>query len=198
MGVMNEMKKTDKTNKIYYKWWFQMILVPAFILGLILWIKVSSPIHKVDKEAANIDVYATSKFFGGKAYHSPLTASAAFFKAIQTEDVELFKRCNTLRVLYEYCQEYHKGNMSDEVLKQDLHKANEDIKKQYGDNWYSKLKYIEYGTDSSSGDKVYIYKLYYGDELFIYNSFVFKVEREYYVTPACLVQYLVNFDKESR
>lgn len=183
----------DGNVKFYYKWWFQFLLIPAFIICIIIWIKVSSPIHKVNKLASSIDVYSKSMIFNGDAYHSPLTASAAFYKAIEKEDVKLLKRCTTLRELYDYSADYHNNQLTDSILKQDLHNANEAIKKEYGNNWYEKLKYIEYGTDSSSGEKVYIYKLYYGNQLFKYNSFVFKIQTECYITSNCLSQYLINF-----
>lgn len=116
------------------KWWLPFILI-VLVVGATMGYALmkQTPKYKYPRNLTSYKIANVNK--------SPDDAVNGLFKAINDEDTALLKKCTDPKLI-DYvlkqikAKENREGN--DEDIKKLLHQANEDMKKEYGENWYSK------------------------------------------------------------
>jgi len=179
-----------KGNKIHYKWWFQFIFLAVLVLGIIGAVKYyETPQYDHPKKI-------TSYSWWRRANGSPDDVTFTFLKAIHKQDVKLLKKSEMEEALDYYNKELFEEDMNDDDLKDLLAKANDEIIKTYGEDWFDNL-YVDKVEEKS--DQMHSYTLLSlkcKDKEFKCPSATVDINGKYYMHPTYADNILRNFNKQ--
>lgn len=151
-----------KMSSIFYKWWFQLIVIGVIVGGIYIGFKTASSTTKVNKL---VNSYGTSN--PNSDYDKVLSV---FLRSIYTEDPDLFKSAVMPRNFYDYEDQFYNGTFANPELKKELHITNQLLKSNFGEKWFDKAEFIEYGTQTTGRKVKYLVKIKWTDKDSTYIS----------------------------
>lgn len=179
-----------KENKIHYRWWFQFIFLAVIVLGIIVVVKYyETPQYEHPKKL-------TSYSWWRRANGSPDDVTYTFLKAIHKQDVKLLKKSEMEDALDFYNKELFEEDMNNNDLKDLLSKANDEIIKTYGEDWFENLYVEKVEEKSEKGNSYTLLNLRCKDKEFKSPSAAISIKGKYYIHPAFADNILRNFNKE--
>lgn len=172
-------------EKIYYKWWFQFIVIAIICVVFVIAFKMASPTTTVNKKVSS---YSTSSI-----QNSPMRTLSAFLRAIYTEDTGLLRKSVTKRTIYDYEDDFYNNHITENDLKNELKKENSILKSQFGDKWFYNTTFIEYGRQSEGDGRTYVVKVNWPNNKQTYisaESYGLGLGLDSYVTSLTFRQFL--------
>lgn len=172
-------------EKIFYKWWFQLIVIAGIAAIFIIAFNFTSPTTSINKKASS---YSTNN-----VQNSPQRALSVFLRSIYTENPGLLRKSVTKSTIYNYEDDYYNRHVTDDELKAELHKENDILKKEFGDKWFYNTVFIEYGKQDVGDGREYVVKVNWANKKQTYisaKSYGLGIGLDSYATEATFREFL--------
>lgn len=129
---------------VYEHWWFYVGIALILCIGVQIAVWAQSPPKYSYPKKVN-----TYKF--RNVNKTPDSVSSAFLTSIHKEDPVLLRKCVLNRFIEQYNTAFYNNNLDNNILKELLHKTNDEFINEYGSAWYDNLNVSSVNINEDTG-----------------------------------------------